>query len=91
MKTSFYTLRHWKATTEYHKTKDIIHVQQLLGHRDIKSTMLYITLERQLFQNASDEFCIRVAGTTDEIKALLEVGFEYVLEKDGLRFFRRRK
>ena len=91
MKTSFHTLRHWKATTEYHKTKGIIHVQQLLGHRDIKSTMLYITLEQQLFQNTNDEFCVRVAKTTEEIKALLEVGFEYVLEKDGLRFFRKRK
>jgi hypothetical protein len=26
-----------------------------------------------------------------EIKALLEVGFEYVCEKDGLLFFRKRK
>jgi len=76
---------------EYHKTKDIIHVQQLLGHRDIKSMMLYITLEQQLFQTANDEFYVRVASTTEEIKALLEVGFEYVLEKDGLRFFRKRK
>ena len=91
MKTSFHTLRHWKATMEYHKTKDIIHVQQLLGHRDIKSTMLYITLEQQLFQNTNDEFHVRVAKTTEDIKALLEVGFEYILEKDGLHFFRKRK
>jgi len=24
---TFHTLRHWKATTEYHKTKDILHVK----------------------------------------------------------------
>ena len=36
--------------------------------------MLYITLEQQLFQTANDEFCVRVARTTEEIKALLEVG-----------------
>ncbi|NIO36078.1 tyrosine-type recombinase/integrase, partial [Candidatus Bathyarchaeota archaeon] len=30
---TFHTIRHWKATAEYHKTKDIIHVQQLLGHK----------------------------------------------------------
>ena len=92
MKISFHTLRHWKATTEYHKTKDIIHVQQLLGHRDIKSTMLYIYVENQLFQNAAnDDFHVKVAKTPEEIKALLEVGFEYVVEKDGLLFFRKRK
>ena len=27
----------------------------------------------------------------EEIKKLLEVGFEYVCEKDGLMFFRKRK
>jgi integrase len=92
MEISFHTLRHWKATMEYHRTKDIIYVQQLLGHRDIKSTMLYIYLEKQLFQSVNDDsFHVRVAKTPEEIKALLEVGFEYVLEKDGLLFFRKRK
>jgi integrase len=91
MKISFHTLRHWKATMEYHKTKDIIHVQQLLGHRDIKSTMLYIYMEKQLFQTRNDDFHVKVAKTPEEIKALLEVGFEYVVEKDGLLFFRKRK
>lgn len=28
-----HTLRHWKATMSYHETKDILHVQQLLGHK----------------------------------------------------------
>jgi hypothetical protein len=28
--------RHWKATMEYHKTKDILHVMRLLGHKNIK-------------------------------------------------------
>jgi len=91
MKISFHTLRHWKATMEYHKTKDIIHVQQLLGHRDIKSAMLYIYMEKQLFQTHDDDFHVKVAKTPEEIKALLEVGFEYVVEKDGLLFFRKRK
>ena len=54
--------------------------------------MLYIYLEKQLFQSVNDDsFHVRVAKTPEEIKALLEVGFEYVLEKDGLLFFRKRK
>jgi hypothetical protein len=35
-KITFHTLRHWKATTEYHRTKDILYVMKLLGHKNIK-------------------------------------------------------
>jgi integrase len=35
---SFKTLRHWKATVEYHRTKDILHVIRLLGHKNIKTS-----------------------------------------------------
>jgi integrase len=36
----FHTFRHWKATKEYHKTKDILHVTRLLGHKNIKNTII---------------------------------------------------
>jgi hypothetical protein len=39
----------------------------------------------------TDEFTVRVAKTLEEIKGLLEVGFEYVYEKHNLMFFRKRK
>jgi len=43
-----------------------------------------------------EEFCkrdahVKVAKTQEEITQLLETGFEYVLQKDGLAFFRKRK
>ena len=41
---SFRTLRHFKATMEYHRTKDILHVMQLLGHKSIKNTLVYTHL-----------------------------------------------
>jgi len=44
-----------------------------------------------LFNEAADEFTAKVAKDSEEIKQLLEVGFEYVCEKDGLMFFRKRK
>jgi site-specific recombinase XerC len=31
-------------TMEYHRTKDLLHVQQRLGHRSVSSTMLYTEL-----------------------------------------------
>jgi site-specific recombinase XerD len=41
---SFHMFRHWKATMEYHKTKDILHVKQMLGHKKIENTMIYTQL-----------------------------------------------
>ena len=40
------TIRPWKATIEYHKTKDILYVKNLLGHKKIENTEIYITLEK---------------------------------------------
>lgn len=37
----FKTMRHYKGTMEYHKTKDILHVKQVLGHKNIKNTLVY--------------------------------------------------
>ena len=91
-KIHFHTLRHWKATTEYHKTKDLLHVMQLLGHKRVDTTLLYIQLEKALFTDAEpDDFTVRVARTQDDIKGLLEVGFDYVCERDDLMFFRKRR
>ncbi len=36
LKIHFHTFRHWKASTEYAKTKDILHVMKLLGHKKSK-------------------------------------------------------
>jgi site-specific recombinase XerC len=86
-----HTFRHWKATMEYHKTKDIIHVQQILGHRDIKCTMIYITLENALFQNTTEDYTSKVAHTLAEACALIDTSFEYVTDMDGAKIFRKRK
>lgn len=75
---------------EYHKTKDIIHVKQVLGHRHIENTMIYINLECAVFKTSADQFTVRVAKTPEEIKKFLEVGFDFVCEKDGLHFLRKR-
>ena len=76
---------------EYHKTRDILHVMRVLGHRCVQNTMVYIDLEQALYKQTTDDFTVKVAKKPEEIKALLEVGFEYVCEKDGLLYFRKRK
>jgi len=89
---SFHTFRHWKTTMLYHQTKDPYYVQHFLGHKKLTSTEIYINIEHTLFEaGANDEFTVKVAEKPEEIKALLEVGFEYVCQKDSLIFLRKRK
>lgn len=77
---------------EYHETKDIIHVKNVLGHKKIDNTMIYINLEQALFQSGDkSEFISRVAKTVKGARALLEAGFEYVTDMDGMKLFRKRK
>jgi integrase len=90
LKIHFHTLRHWKGTMLYHKTKDIYYVMQALGHKNIKNTLLYIQLEEALFQGEQD-YISKVAKTEKDICALIEQGFEYVTEFEGARIFRKPK
>jgi hypothetical protein len=71
---------------EYHKTKEPEYIKQLLDHRRMGSTMLYINIEQAIFQNTPPDEFHKVARTTEEIKTLLEIAFEYILQKDGLAF-----
>jgi integrase len=87
MQISFHTFRHWKATMEYHKTKDILHVMQLLGHRNIKNTLVYT----QLINLKDDEYTAKVAKSEKEICALIESGFEYVCDYNNYKIFRKPK
>jgi len=64
-------------------TKDILHVMNVLGHKRIKNTMIYINLENAIFHTTNEEFHVKVAKSPEEIKGLLEAGFEYVCEKES--------
>jgi len=83
----YHTFRHWKATMEYHKTRDILHVMSLLGHRNIENILIYT----QLISYESDEYHSAVAKSVDEARKLVEEGFDYVCQKDDLMLFRKRK
>ena len=88
----YHTLRHSKATMEYHKTGNIYHVKQLLGHKSIKNTEIYINLEQAIFGDEYNcEYSTRIAKTVKGARALLAAGFSYVTDMDGYKLFRRRK
>ena len=71
----------------YRKTKDILRVMQILGHRSIQNTLVYA----QLINFKDDEYTAKVAHSEQEICQLIEAGFEYVCDYDGNKIFRKRK
>ena len=87
LKIHFHTLRHWKATMEYHRTKDILHIMKMLGHKRIENTLLYT----QLITFETDEFHVKTAKTLEEACKLGEVGFEYFTTIEDTQIFRKRK
>jgi len=71
---TFHTFRHFYATMEYARTKDILHVKERLGHRCIDNTLIYT----QLINFKSDEWRVKRARTREGEDALIEAGFEHV-------------
>jgi integrase len=81
-----HSFRHFKGTTEYAKTKDLLHVMQVLGHRNCQNTLIYTHLSK--FE--SDEFHHAIAKTIEEAGKLVDAGFEFVCDFNDENLFRKR-
>jgi hypothetical protein len=54
--------------------------------------MIYTNLEKALLEGGDNsEYTTRVAKTVKEARALLEAGFEFVTDMDGVKLLRKRK
>ena len=85
---SFHTFRHFYATMLYAKCKNILLVQQRLGHKSIDNTIIYT----QLINFESDEYNTATATKTAEAEKLVQAGFEYVCTTtEDFMLFRKRK
>jgi hypothetical protein len=71
----------------YHKTRDLLLTKQQMEHRKIETTLTYT----QLVNNGSEEYYSATAKTVEEAKALVEQGFDYVAEVDGVKLSTKRK
>ena len=87
LKISFHSFRHWKATMEYHRTQDILHVKEMLGHKQLSSTMVYT----HLVKHESEDYHVKTAKTIEEACELAKVGFKYFTEIQGVQIFRKPK
>ena len=74
---------------EFHRTKNILYVKQILGHKKLENTELYT----HLINFESDEWHVAHARDIDEESKLLEAGYEYVRysDKDCVAIYRKRK
>ena len=88
LKISFHTIRHWKATVEYARTKDILHVMQMLGQGTLR---IRSSTPKLVKTQSEDEYVCRVAKTVEQAAELIEAGFEYVCEIDGINCLEKRK
>jgi len=82
-----YDLRHWRATIEYQRTKDIVHVQRFLGHRRITHTLRYI----HLCDLDAQQYVVKVATNVEQSTEYLEAGFQFVAVIEDKYVFRKRK
>lgn len=89
LKIHFHTFRHWKATDEYRKTRNILHIMRLLGHREIRNTLIYTHLVEDV---EAEDFYFAIAKIDKEAQPLIEQGFDYVATTpQGVMLFRKRK
>jgi hypothetical protein len=69
------------------KTKDILRVMKMLGHKSIQNTLLYT----QLVNFENDDYYSATAKTVKEAQKLVEAGFEYVCNFEEIKLFWKRK
>jgi integrase/recombinase XerD len=90
LKIHLHTFRHCKALREYHKTKDILHVMDVLGHRKVETTMIYVRLYKQIYKTQQpDQFITKIASTKEERIDLMSDGWDLV-DKEGIDWYFRK-
>jgi hypothetical protein len=65
-------------------------VKYVLGHRRLENTLIYIHLAEGLADFPGDYVC-ETAKSVSEAAKLIEQGFDYVCDLDGVKLFRKRK
>jgi hypothetical protein len=66
---------------EYHKTKDLIHVMQMLGHKSLRYSLVYT----QFVDIPDGGYTCKTAKTIQEATQIIKGGFEYVTEMEGVK------
>ena len=74
---------------EYHKKKDILHAKTVMGHKNIKNTLVYTHIVEF---TEKDDYISKIAKTDEEFAELIEPSFEYLgPTPSGNSAFRKRR
>jgi integrase len=68
--------------------KDAIGTMRHLRHKKLETTMHYL---RAIVLDQEPEYVCRTAKTIEEDTQLINAGFQYVTERDGIKLYRKRK
>jgi len=82
-----HTFRHWFATEKLRQTKELTHVQYLLGHKSIVNTERYT----HMVNFDAMQYYSAVAENVAEARKLAEDGWSYFCEVNGTKIFRKPK
>jgi integrase len=82
-----YDLRHYQACRTYYQTKDVFYTKQKLGWKKLETALFYL----QCMDFGSEEYHSATAKTVEEAAKLIEQGFDFICEVDGVKLFRKRK
>jgi len=82
-----YDLRHFQACKTYYQTKDVLYTKQKLGWKKLETALFYL----QCLDFGSEEYHSATAKTVNEAAKLIEQGFDYICDVDGIKLFRKRK
>ncbi len=80
-----YDFRRFKASKEYHVTRKLLYVKEILGHKDLRSTLRYISLYNE--QNIT--WIPVTAETDEEIKKCIQDDCILVCQANGKTFFKK--
>ena len=80
-----YDFRRFKASKEYHLKRDILYVQQILGHKDLKQTTKYISL----FDEQNITWIPVIARTQAEIEQAIKDDCILVCQAEGITYFKK--
>jgi hypothetical protein len=82
-----YDLRHYFCTKKLNDIGNPYTVMVLMGHTKLTTTHRYM----HLLNLNDDEWTCTGATTAKEAMKLIEAGFQYVQQIDGLSLYRKRK
>ena len=83
------SLRNYSGAQFYlNYEKDVIGTMRHLRHKKLETTMHYL---RAIVLDQEPEYISRTAKTIEEDMDLINAGFQYITERDGIKLYRKRK